>query len=74
MFSIGENPLTPNQTNVEWTHVLGGVKAERYVLLIERNVGGLWPSTMERYLQWMIDEFYETPQGESVDENQEVMC
>jgi hypothetical protein len=58
-FSLQLNPLTPVQTNVEWTHVLGGLKNDRYLLLIERNSSGIWPSTLERYIQWMIDEFYE---------------
>ena len=57
-FALQPNPLTPSQTNVEWTHALGARKGSRYVLLIERNFHGIWPSTIERYIQWMIDRFY----------------
>ncbi|MGC8494646.1 MAG: hypothetical protein ACP5SH_23225 [Syntrophobacteraceae bacterium] len=60
MLSLQPNPLTPSQTNVEWTHVLGSLKSGRYILLIERNNSGIWPSTIERYLQWVADSFYES--------------
>jgi hypothetical protein len=58
-FSLQPNPLLPEQTNVEWTHVLGGLKNGRFVLLIERNFNGLWPTTLEHYFQAIIDRFYE---------------
>jgi len=61
-FALQPNPLTPSQTNVEWTHALGGFKSGRYMLLVERNSSGIWPSTIERYLQWAVDEFYEVPE------------
>lgn len=60
-FAVQENPLTPSQTSIEWTHALGAMKGGRYVLLIERNFNGIWPSTTEAYLQWMIDEYYQPP-------------
>lgn len=60
-FSLQPNPLTPAQTNVEWTHALGGLKNDHYILLIERNFEGIWPSTVERYLQWAVDKFYDPP-------------
>ena len=70
-FSLQPNPLTPAQTNVEWTHAVGALKQGRYILLIERNFNGIWPSTLERYLQWMADTFYEpqeTVNGEDGDQ------
>ena len=63
-FSLQPNPLTPTQTNVEWTHVLGGRKNGRYVLLIERNFNGIWPTALERYLQIIIDRFYKPSESE----------
>jgi len=63
-FSVQPNPLTPAQTNVEWTHALGGLKNGRYVLLVERNFNGVWPSTLERYLQTMVDRFYQPEEPE----------
>ena len=66
-FKLQANPLTPSQTNVEWTHLLGSFKGTRYVLLIERNVSGIWPSTVERYLQWAVDQFYKPPESEDQD-------
>ncbi|MDI6795719.1 MAG: hypothetical protein QMD09_02185, partial [Desulfatibacillaceae bacterium] len=71
-FSLQPNPLTPEQTNVEWTHVLGGVKNGRYMLLIERNHSGIWPTALERYVQWMIDEFYEPEPIEGEEEQEPV--
>ncbi len=68
-FALRPNPLTPTQTNVEWTHVLGASKGERYVLLVERNSSGVWPTTIERYLQWMTDKFHDSdPNEDEVDE------
>lgn len=61
-FAVTPNPLSENQTNIEWTHVLGGLFGNRYVLLIERNVAGIWPSTLEHYVQWMVDSFHEPPE------------
>lgn len=64
--NVQPNPLTPTQTNVEWTHALGGLKNGRFILLVERNFNGIWPSTIERYLQMVIDRFY-TPEDEDGD-------
>ena len=57
-FLVQPNPLKPAQTNIEWTHVVGGLKKDRYLLLIERNFNGIWPTTIERYFQSMADSFY----------------
>jgi len=57
-FRLQPNPLTSNQTGVEWTHILGRRCGTRYMILIERNQRGIWPQSVEQYLQWMIDEFY----------------
>lgn len=70
-FLVQPNPLTPAQTNVEWTHALGSLKNGRYILLIERNVSGLWPTTMERYLQTMVDRFYQPNEPEDGEGDQE---
>lgn len=58
-FALHPNPLADSETNVEWTHVLGALKGGRYLLLVEKNVAGLWPTTLERYLQWAVNAFYE---------------
>lgn len=55
-FSVEPNPLPPNTTGVEWTHVLGRNVEDRFVLALERFQAGIWPATVERYLQWLIDE------------------
>lgn len=59
-FELQPNPLRSTQTGVEWTHVLGRRRGTRYLVLVERNQRGIWPSSMENYLQWMIDEFHNT--------------
>lgn len=56
-FTLHQNPLRPSETGVEWTHVLGGLRDDQYLFLIERNTSGIWPSTIETYLQWLIDNF-----------------
>jgi hypothetical protein len=67
-FSLEPNPLSPDQTNVEWTHAIGAKKGNRYLLLIERNNSGIWPSTIERYIQSIIEKFYEPPEKEPENE------
>ncbi|BCA53476.1 hypothetical protein W02_06160 [Nitrospira sp. KM1] len=57
-FHVQPNPLTDTQTSVEWTHLLGRRCGVRYMMLIERNQRGIWPSSVEHYLQWMIDKFH----------------
>ncbi len=54
-FSVQPNPLAPAQTGVEWTHVLGGRVDGRYLLLVEKVQAGIWPGTIEGYLQWLVD-------------------
>lgn len=69
-FALGPNPLGPDQTGVEWTHALGGKAGNRYLMLIERNHVGIWPTTIEGYLQWMIDKFFKTGSKQN-DEDEE---
>lgn len=64
-FSLSPNPLSPTQTGVEYTHVLGGLSSSRYIILVERNQSGIWPTTIERYLQWLVDKFYQPHSTES---------
>lgn len=63
-FALHPNPLAPTETNVEWTHVLGALKDDRFLLLVEKNVSGIWPTTLGRYLQWAVDEYYDPPEDE----------
>lgn len=63
-FALQPNPLAPSQTSVEWTHALGALKNNRYMLLVEKNIGGIYPTTLGRYLQWAVDQFYEPPEEE----------
>ena len=67
-FRIEENPLRPSQTNVEWTHLLGGKKNNRYVLLIERNMRGIYPTSVEGYIQWAVEQFYQGPEEDEEDQ------
>ena len=59
-YELGPNPLMPTQTGVEYTHVLGNNVNGRYLLIVERNHSGIWPSTIEKYLQRLIDKFYDS--------------
>lgn len=63
-FALHPNPLAESETNVEWTHVLGALKDDRYLMLVEKNVSGIWPTTLGRYLQWAVDKYYEPPEDE----------
>lgn len=73
-FSIQPNPLAESQTGIEWTHVLGGVKNDRFLLVLEKSQPGIWPSVIEGYLQWLIDEYFvaqeNEEQGEDGDEQE----
>ena len=70
-FALHPNPLAESETNVEWTHVLGALKDDRYLLLVEKNVSGIWPTTLGRYLQWAIDEYYEPAEDEEPNRDRE---
>lgn len=59
-FVLHPNPLLPTQTGVTWTHVLGGRVGGRYVLLVEKVQSGIAPGILEGYLQWLIDENYQS--------------
>lgn len=72
-FSLQPNPLTPTQTGVEWTHVLGNMSNTRYILLVERNQAGIWPTTLETYFEWMINKYWK-PQAPEHDEDREPVC
>lgn len=63
-FALYPNPMAESETGVEWTHALGGLKDDRYLLLVEKNVNGIWPTTLGRYLQWAVDEYYDPPEDE----------
>lgn len=67
-FVIQPNPLGPSQTGVEWTHVLGGRLANRYVLFVEKVRSGIAPRAIEAYLQRFIDDNYELDANEDNDE------
>lgn len=53
--SISENPLTDSEALLHWTHALGKRLLDRYVILLERVQTGIWPTKVEHYLQWLID-------------------
>lgn len=53
--SLRKTPLKRDETGVEWTHCLIGKKHQRYYLVVERSQTGIWPSSIEEYLQWFLD-------------------
>lgn len=53
--SLSENPLTPSEALVHWTHAMGKHAEGRYVMLLERVQTGIWPTKIEHYLQWMME-------------------
>jgi hypothetical protein len=72
-YSLGPNPLADSQTGVEWTHVLGGRVNGRYLLLCEKVQAGIWPSSIEQYLQWMIDKVHgQEWVGEETDDEENI--
>jgi len=66
-FEVQPNPLSATQTGVEWTHILGARRGARYMMLIERNRRGIWPSSIEAYLQWMVDELHNRRPGNNAE-------
>ena len=54
--NLVQNPIGVDQTPVEWTHVLGGQTNRGYLLLIEKYQASMGPPTIERYLQFLVDE------------------
>lgn len=55
--NISPNPLEEDETFITWTHVVSGKSKKRNALIIERVQTGIWPTKIQEYLQWMIDEF-----------------
>lgn len=68
--TISDSPYEESQAGLEYTHALGGRINGRYVLLVEKTQGGLWPRQMETYLQWLVDEFHQ-PEDNQEDEEAE---
>ncbi len=58
--NISPSPYSQTQAGVEYTHVLGATVGKRYLLLVEKVQAGIWPETLEGYLQWMIDKYLES--------------
>ncbi|QDT79195.1 hypothetical protein Mal35_26500 [Gimesia maris] len=54
---ISPNPLEEDETFITWTHMVSGKAKKRNALIIERVQTGIWPTKIQEYLQWMIDEF-----------------
>lgn len=52
---ISPSPLAGDETFVDWTHIVGTPHKGRYRLLIERVQSGIWPTTLEHYLQELVD-------------------
>lgn len=61
--NVAPNPIGPDRTPVDWTHVLGGYKENRYVLLIECHQGSISPSQIRHYIQNFIDNIYQPGPG-----------
>ena len=68
---ISDSPYDETQAGLEYTHALGGRISGRYILLIEKTQGGLWPRQMEDYLQWLIDEFHQSEESTEGEEEPE---
>lgn len=60
-FEISETPLAENQTGVEWTHCIGGRVGDRFILIIEKHQGGIYPRSIEHYLNWLVLHVGEVP-------------
>lgn len=67
-YSLAPTPLGETETAVEWTHCLGGRVSGRYLLLVEKGQGGIWPKTLEDYVQWLVDQFELEDEDEDADE------
>lgn len=57
-FNLTQNPLQPSQTAVVWTHAFGGFRSGKFYLLLEEHLGSTRAGQLERYLQYLIDEWY----------------
>lgn len=52
--TLRTTPLKRTETGVEWTNCWLGKKHGRHYLIVERNSTGIWPTTIEEYLQWFL--------------------
>jgi hypothetical protein len=58
---LSPTPLEETQTGVEWTHCLVGRVRDIYALLVEKHNRGIYPHTIENYLNWMIGKAAKAP-------------
>ena len=57
---IEESPLSVDQTFIEWTHALIISVQHVWYLGIEKNSQGIFPKSIEKYLQWLCDKYINT--------------
>jgi hypothetical protein len=57
--NISGSPYKKSQAGLEYTNILGSKINDKYYLLIEKVQSGIWPSAIESYLQWLVDEYYQ---------------
>ncbi|MBX3458571.1 MAG: hypothetical protein KF696_01250 [Planctomycetes bacterium] len=57
-FEIQDSPLSESQTPLAWTHVVGKPVGDKFVLVIEKSQGGLWPNALEDYLNDLLFKFH----------------
>jgi hypothetical protein len=56
-FSIEPNPLSENQTGVDYTHIVLTLADDaRWLLAIEKIQGGIFPNAIGLYIDWMLNE------------------
>lgn len=64
---ITGSPYKKSQAGVEYTNILGSKINDKYFLLIEKVQSGIWPSAIESYLQWLVDEYYKPEKSSEID-------
>ena len=72
-YEIGPTPLEESQTGVEWTHCLAGESGARFLMLVEKHQGGIYPRSIETYLNWMIGKSDQPRQATDDEELAEVL-
>lgn len=55
-YTLAGTPLADSQTGVDWTHCLGGTAGGHFLLLVEKHQAGIFPRSIENYLNWLIGE------------------
>ena len=71
--AILKNPMPDNFESVEYTHVLGFLKNDKYLLILELNPQGIWANTIARFIEICCKHYSSKIFGEGLYPKEEII-